>query len=53
MMISRSVEIGMAGRGEVMVRAYPLVSFCIFSLFFSIHVFIVRYKNSHAVLAMA
>jgi len=53
MVICRGVEISMAGGGEVMVCPYPLVSDLFFFFFFSIHIFIVRYKNSHVVLAMA
>ena len=33
-MISHGVEISIAGGGEEMVRAYPLVSFCLFFFIF-------------------
>jgi len=50
-MISRAVEISIAGGGGVMVRVYLLV---LVFLFFCNHVFIVlRYKRLHAVLGMA
>jgi len=52
-MISRGVEISIAGGVVAMVRAYPLVTFFLFSFFFCNHAFIVcRYKKPHAALAM-
>jgi len=49
-MISRCVEISIAGGGEEMVRAYLLG---LFFFFFCNHAFIVsRYKKPHAALAM-
>jgi len=50
-MLSRGVESSIAGGGGEMVRA-P-ISWSIFFSFFLIHIFFVRYKNSHAALAMA
>jgi len=50
-MISRGVEISIAGGEGEMVRA-P-ISWSIFFSFFLIHIFFVRYQNSHAALAMA
>jgi len=54
MMISRRVEISIAGGGEGMVGAYLLVGFFLLSCFFFCnHAFIVfRYKKPHAALAM-
>jgi len=54
-MISRGVEISIAGGGGGMVRG-PIswsVFFFFFLFLFLIHIFFVRYKNSHAALAMA
>ena len=53
-MISRGVEISIAGGGGEIVRAYLLVDiFFFFFFFFCNHVFIVfRYKKPHAALAM-
>ena len=53
-MISRGVEISIAGGGEEMVRAYLLVSSFFFFLFFFFQIMysLLRYKNSHAALAM-
>jgi len=53
-MISRGVEISIAGGGEEMVCAYILVGFFLFSFFFFCnHAFMVlRYKKPHAALAM-
>jgi len=52
-MISRGVEISIAGSGEEMVRAYLLVGFFFFFFLFCNHAFIVfRYKKPHAALAM-
>jgi len=45
-MISRGIEIAIAGDGEKMVRVYQLV---VFFFFFCNHAFIVsRYKKPHA-----
>jgi len=54
-MISRGVEISIAGGGEEMVRTYLLVAFFLsfFFLFLFIMYSLLRYKNSHAALAMA
>jgi len=38
MMIARGVEISMARGGEVIVRAYPSVSFLFFSFFFNSYI---------------
>jgi len=47
MMISRSVEISIAGGGDEMVRgSFP-------EYFFYIIYYLLRYKNLHAALAMA
>jgi len=52
-MISRGVEISIAGGGGEMVRGLSLGRF-LFFFFFCNHVFIVlRYKKLHAALAMA
>jgi len=58
-MISRGVEISIAGGGEEMVRGLSrgLFLFFLFFLFFYFFIYIMysllRYKNSHAALAMA
>jgi len=53
-MISRGVEISIAGGGGEMVRSYLLVGFSFFfSFFFYIMYLLLRYKNSDATLAMA
>jgi len=54
-MISRGVEISIAGGVVAMVRALSLGRFFYFFILFLflIHIFFVRYKNSHAALAMA
>ena len=56
-MISRGVEISIAGGGGEIVRAlspWAIFTFFIFIFFiFFIPIFFVRYKNSHAALAMA
>ena len=52
-MISRGVEIAIAGGGGEMVRGPIPWSFFFFVVFFFNHVFIViRYKKPHAALAM-
>jgi len=52
-MISRGVEISIAGGGGEMVRAYLLVVFFSFSFFFCNHaLFVSRYKKPYAALAM-
>jgi len=54
-MISRGVEISVAGGGGEMVRGYPLVLFfSFFSLFFFCNhvLFLSRYKKPYAALAM-
>jgi len=52
-MISRGVEISIAGGGGEKVRVLSLGRFFFFFVFFSNHAFIVsRYKKPHAALAM-
>jgi len=52
-MISRAVEISIAGGEGEMVRAYPLVVLFFLFFFFCNHAFIVfRYKKPHAARAM-
>ena len=55
-MISDGVEISIAQCEGEMIRTYlsgPFFLFSFFFFFFLNYVFIVRYKNSHAALAMA
>jgi len=58
-MISRGVEISIAGGEGEMVRGYPLVRFLFFLFFLSFFLFFIimrslflRYKKPHAALAM-
>ena len=58
-MISRGVEISIAGGGGEMVRAYLLVAFFLFSFLFFIFYFLViksllclKVQKTHAALAM-
>jgi len=53
-MISHGVEISIAGGGEEMVCAYPLVIFSLFFFFFVIKSLLcLKLKKTHAALAMA
>ena len=53
-MISRGVEISIAGDGGEMVRVLPLGRFFLFFLFFFVIMrsLFIRYKKPHAALAM-